>query len=90
MSDFRDHLEKSLSNPAFKVEWENQSVERDIMRQIVEARIAEGLSQQELAAKCGMKPSNLCRLENGNGNPSVSTLNKIARGLGKRLKISFE
>lgn len=60
------------------------------MRQIVEARIAEGLSQQELAAKCGMKPSNLCRLENGNGNPSVATLNKIARGLGKRLKISFE
>lgn len=59
MSDFRDHLEKSLSNPAFKAEWENQSVERDIMRQIVEARIAEGLSQQELAAKCGMKPSNL-------------------------------
>ena len=90
MSDFRDHLEKSLSNPAFKAEWENQSVERDTMRQIVEARIAEGLSQQELAAKCGMKPSNLCRLENGNGNPSVATLNKIARGLGKRLKISFE
>lgn len=90
MSDFRDHLEKLLSNPAFKAEWENQSVERDIMRQIVEARIAEGLSQQELAAKCGMKPSNLCRLENGNGNPSVATLNKIARGLGKRLKISFE
>jgi len=90
MSDFRDHLEKSLSNPAFKAEWKNQSVERDIMRQIVEARIAEGLSQQELAAKCGMKPSNLCRLENGNGNPSVATLNKIARGLGKRLKISFE
>lgn len=90
MSDFRDHLEKSLLNPAFKAEWENQSVARDIMRQIVEARIAEGLSQQELAAKCGMKPSNLCRLENGNGNPSVATLNKIARGLGKRLKISFE
>ncbi len=90
MGDFRDHLEESLSDSAFKTEWENQSVERDIMRQIVEARIAEGLSQQELAAKCGMKPSNLCRLENGNGNPSIATLNKIAQGLGKRLKISFE
>ena len=49
----------------------------------------EGLTQQELAERCGMKASNLCRLENGNGNPSVATLEKIARGLGRRLEISF-
>ena len=36
-----------------------------------------------------MRPSNLCRLENGNGNPSVATLEKIARGLGKKLEINF-
>lgn len=59
---------------------------RDVlMRQIVEARLEEGLSQQELANRCGMKPANLCRLENDNGNPSVATLNKIARGLGREL-----
>ncbi len=28
-------------------------------------------------------------LENGNGNPSVATLSKIAHGLGKKLQISF-
>ena len=49
----------------------------------------EGLTQQELAERCGMKASNLCRLENGNGNPSVATLEKIARGLGRKLEISF-
>ena len=59
------------------------------MRQIVEARMEAGLSQQELANRCGMKPANLCRLENGNGNPSVATLNKIAHGLGRKLEISF-
>ena len=84
MSDFRDHLEKSLSNPAFKAEWENQSVERDIMRQIVEARIAEGLSQQELAAKCGMKPSNLCRLENHS-----AFMTHISLNVTKLFDISF-
>ena len=59
------------------------------MRRIVEARMEEGLTQQELAERCGMKASNLCRLENGNGNPSVATLEKIARGLGRRLEVSF-
>ncbi|MEG1831612.1 MAG: helix-turn-helix transcriptional regulator [Raoultibacter sp.] len=89
MSDFRKHLEKSLQNPEFKKEWDAQAAEREIMRQIVCARIEEGLSQQELAARCGMQPANLCRLENGNGNPSVATLNKIANGLGRKLAISL-
>lgn len=89
MSDFRKHLERSLQDEGFAQEWEEQSAERDVMRRIVEARMEEGLTQQELAERCGMKASNLCRLENGNGNPSVATLEKIARGLGKRLEISF-
>ena len=59
------------------------------MQQIVEARIAEGITQKELAERCGMKPANLSRLENGNGNPSVATLEKIAAGLGRKLEINF-
>lgn len=79
----------TLQDEGFAQEWEEQSAERDVMRQIVEARMEQGLTQQELAERCGMKASNLCRLENGNGNPSVATLEKIARGLGRKLEVSF-
>lgn len=89
MVNFRDHLEESLKEPAFRREWDEQEAEREVMESIVEARIAAGLSQKELAERCGMKAANLCRLENGNGNPSVATLSKIAHGLGKKLQISF-
>ncbi|MBQ9004014.1 MAG: helix-turn-helix transcriptional regulator [Eggerthellaceae bacterium] len=89
MSDFRKHLEKSLKDPEFKQEWDAQAAEREVMRQIVVARKDAGMTQAELAEACGMKPANLCRLENGNGNPSVATLSKIAQGLGRRLEISF-
>lgn len=89
MSDFRDHLARELENPEFKKEWDNQEPEREVARCIVDARLTEGLSQKELAERCGLKQSNLCRLENGNGNPSVETLEKIARGLGRKLRISF-
>ena len=89
MTSVREHLEASLNDSAFREEWEAQEVEREVIGSIVEARLAAGLSQKELAERCGMKASNLCRLENGNGNPSVATLAKIARGLGKRLRISF-
>lgn len=89
MSDFRNHLEHSLEDEEFREEWESQSAEREVMRRIVEARIAEGMTQAELAKACGMKQANLSRLENGNGNPSVATLQKIAHGLGRKFEISF-
>lgn len=89
MGDFRKHLEASLRDPAFRKEWDAQATERMVARLIVEARLEEGLTQQELAQRCGMKSANLCRLEGGNGNPSVATLDRIAQGLGRTLKISF-
>lgn len=89
MSDFRNHLRHSLEDDGFREEWDFQSAEREVMRRIVEARIAEGMTQAELAKACVMKQANLSRLENGNGNPSVATLQKIAHGLGRKLEISF-
>ncbi len=89
MAGFREHLDESLKDPAFRHEWSAQETEREVMKSIVKARIAAGLTQKELADRCGMKAANLCRLENGNGNPSVATLSKIAHGLGKKLQISF-
>ena len=78
MTGFREHLDESLKDPAFRHEWSAQETEREVMKSIVKARIAAGLTQKELADRCGMKAANLCRLENGNGNPSVATLSKIA------------
>lgn len=89
MSDFRDHLARELQDPAFKREWDAQETEREVAYCIVEARLEEGLTQKELAERSGLKQSNLCRLENGNSNPSIETLEKVAHGLGRRLKISF-
>lgn len=89
MSDFRKHLERSLQDNEFKKEWTEQQAERTIMQQIIDVRIDLGITQQELAYRCGMKPSNLCRLEGGRSNPSVSTLERIAQALGKELHITL-
>jgi DNA-binding XRE family transcriptional regulator len=89
MSDLREHLERSLEDQEFRQAWDDQAAEREVMRKIVQARTQAGMTQAELAQACGMKPANLCRLENGNGNPSVATLSRIAHGLGRELQISF-
>ena len=45
-------------------------------------RLAAGLSQSELAEKLDMKQPNIARLEKKPGDPSLSTLKKLATVLG--------
>ena len=87
MTTFRDYLNENLEDATFRAEWEAQAPEREVMSEIAHERERAGLTQKELAERIGMRQSNLSRLENGNGNPSLQTLAKIARGLGKRLEI---
>ena len=89
MDDFHRHLNGLLKNPEFKRLWEEDAPNRELMKTLYIARSEQGLTQEELAQRCGIKQSNLSRIESGNGNPSLSTLKRIARGLGKVLMIDF-
>ncbi len=69
---------------------ENTKKRSEIIAQLVEARLAKGISQAELARMIGTQRSNLCRLESGGQNPSLDTLVKIAAALGKELTMTLE
>jgi transcriptional regulator with XRE-family HTH domain len=47
------------------------------------------ISQAELAKKIGTKQSNIARMEAGEQNFSIETLQKIAQVFNKDLKVSF-
>ena len=89
MDDFRKFLNKQLEDPDFRKEWDEMEPEYQIMKAMIAARRETGITQQQLSEKTGINQSNLSRIENGNGNPSVSTLHRIASALGKKLSISF-
>ena len=54
------------------------------------ARAAAGISQKQLAALSGIDQSDISKIERGIANPSVATLDRIARALGGQLSISIE
>ena len=89
MDDFRKFLNKQLEDPDFRKEWDEMEPEYQIMKAMIAARMETGITQQQLSEKTGINQSNLSRIENGNGNPSVSTLYRIASALGKKLSIPF-
>ncbi|MCC9018749.1 helix-turn-helix domain-containing protein [Flavobacterium lipolyticum] len=57
------------------------SLQQKVGKRIQEIRIQKNFSQQELASKCNFEKSNMSRLENGNSNATLSTLEKVCDAL---------
>lgn len=89
MDDFDKYLDEQLQNTEFKKEWDENELEYQLMMMILKARNEQNLTQSELAERTGIRQSNISRIEKGQALPSISTLCKIAHGLGKRLQIKF-
>ncbi len=56
---------------------------------IHEARIKQGMTQEQLADKIGTSKSYISRVENDTKDVRVSTLRKIIEGLGGHLNLSI-
>lgn len=89
ISDIDEILNDELEDPAFAKAWAETELEDQIKRMLIQARIEGGLTQKELAAKSGIRQSNISRIENGECVPTLATLNAIAQGTGRRLKIEM-
>jgi predicted transcriptional regulator len=83
---------KMLENPVVRAEYER--IERDEMPMldtILAARKEAGLTQAQVAERMGTKATAVARLESallsGKHSPSISTLQKYAKALGKRLDV---
>lgn len=49
---------------------------------IAKLRENRSLTQSQLAAQCGVSQQSISKIETGNGEPSYSLADKIARALG--------
>ncbi|MEQ8224605.1 MAG: helix-turn-helix transcriptional regulator [Candidatus Eremiobacterota bacterium] len=90
MRTWKEVKKDLLKAPEFAREVENLRPEYELISQIIQLRIEQNVTQEELAKRTGIKQSNISRLESGSYNPSLQFLKKIAKGLGKDLSISFK
>jgi DNA-binding XRE family transcriptional regulator len=54
-----------------------------------EIRVSNGLTQEELARRINTTKSVISRMENHSEDVKLSTLEKVAKALGKRVKIAI-
>ena len=74
MSDFRNYLNEQLQRPSFKAEWDALQPE---------------LTQKQLSERTGIAQADISKLERGNANPSLRTLQRLAAGMGMNVRIEF-
>ena len=89
MSDFKNYLDKQLQDKEFKEEWETLKPEFSVMQAMIDARKSAGLTQKQLSEKTGITQADISKLESGNANPSLRTLQRLASGMGMKVKIEF-
>ncbi len=89
MSKFNQFLEEQLQDDELRQEYENLQPEFDVIKAMVEARISQNLTQQQLAERTGINQADISKLENGTRNPSIKLLKRLADGMDMALKIEF-
>ena len=95
MSDVQKLLDQALEKVNLTPvddtpEIEEYDIDVEVRDLVISARSTANLTQKQLAQRSGVSQSNISKIENGNYQPSLSTLKRIAGALGKRLVVSFE
>ncbi len=88
--NFRISLDEQLKNKEFKKEWDNLEADFEFIKTMVNVRNEKNITQKKLAELTGITQGDISKIENGNANPSVKTLKRIASALGCELKLNLE
>ncbi|MBE5951658.1 MAG: helix-turn-helix domain-containing protein [Lachnospiraceae bacterium] len=57
---------------------------------LLQAREESGMTQKQLAERTGIYQADISKLERGQGNPSLSTIKRLAEAMDLQVRIEFE
>ena len=86
---YDEHLNELLKDSKFKKAYEDQEAYYHVQRTLILARLSQELSQKDLSIRSGIDQGNISKIENGEGNPTIKVLSRIAKALDMELIIQF-
>lgn len=89
MTKLSELKRRFMADPEFAKAYDAAVEDYAALEAMIRARAGTGITQAELALRMGTTQSAIARLESGRVSPTVETLQKYARALGKRLKIEM-
>ena len=90
MSDLKKYIAKrKKTDKEFAAGFEDGYEQFKIGVVLRQARESEGLTQEELALRLKTKKTAISRIENHAEDIKLSTLDRVAKALGKRLEVNI-
>jgi len=90
MTTFNEFLEEQLKDPEFRTEYDVLEPEFAVVQALIKARKNSGITQKQLSERTGIAQSDISKIENGEANPSLKTLVRLASGMGMKLNLEFK
>ena len=85
----KEYKNKRMLNSDFERAYDEVQPEMNVIRAMIDARIAQNMTQKELAERTGIAQTEISKLENGTRNPSIKLLQRLADGMGMVLNVTF-
>ena len=89
MSTVAELKARYMKDPEFVAAYAEADAEYAVLEAMIGARVAAGLTQEALAERMGTTQSAVARLEGGRVSPTVDTLRRYAKAVGKRLRVEM-
>jgi transcriptional regulator with XRE-family HTH domain len=68
----------------------NSNINKIFGQTVAELRVKEGISQEELAFRCGIHRTYIGAIERGEKSPTLNTIYKISKGLNMSMAELWE
>lgn len=90
-NSFKQFRREALAKPSVRKAYDALADEFAYLDELLNARSASGLSQQQVAERIGTSQSAIARLESANSkhSPSLATLRTYADALGYKVQIKL-
>jgi DNA-binding XRE family transcriptional regulator len=88
--EFEAYLVQELKNPVFRAGYEDAGVRAQLLDDLVKARQDADLSQIRVAERLDVSQQRISILEGGGCEPHLSTLQRYARAVNKKIVITLE
>lgn len=89
-SEFDRWVEEMLESPAARAAFEDAQSRHAVIDDLLELRRSFELTQSEVARRMGVKQPTISGFESEGSDPRVSTVQRYARALGWRLRMTLE
>lgn len=85
---YQDYWDRQMADPEFRRVYEEEAAKKEVWLQLVEARKAAGLTQEQVAKRLGVSQAQVARIEKqGYDAYTLNTLRRYVEALGDEFSL---